>query len=1365
MSLSHPAAAAVPHAQAPLLVALRSGADWTAAAGWLTLLAGQGCRVARLLVGPAGGEPTAAAGGGLPDLAAWDEAVHCGEPLIEALQQACLAHRTDLLIAPSPVETDPLRRALAMACIEAAQRIGGTLQLALYEWALPGRPDLHIDIGPAWARKQQWLAAAGPEGQVQLALNRFRGLQADPPVAAAEAFELVSAADLAAGRNPLFDSRHLRLATQGWPADGAVDLPLVSVLVRSMGLPLLEQALDSISRQTYDAIEVVVVNASGKPHPLLPPRCGRFALRLVEPGRPLARAAAANRALAEARGAWLIFLDDDDLFDAGHVARLRAALAARPQARVAYAGVRLQHADGGLAGELDETFDATRLWFGNYLPIHAVMFHRDLLGDELPFDEQLAVYEDWDFWQRLAQRQAFLHVPGVSATYRLLGQSGLTHARDEALSREARRTIYRKWLPRLDAETLDRLATAGELARGQAREAVAAGEAAIAARARDVAALQAQLAGQQAAHVALTRQLDALSHEHARQAAAQAWEAARQAAEAATAHAAALAQLQSRAETAEAAQAAEAAGRTRAAAELQAALATYAQLEAGYRQVTGSLSWRLTAPLRVLRSLPGRASPARLLRAVLRRLPLSAAHKQQGKVWLAGRPWGTRLLRTVVPQSVPGPGAAPPEPPLDKEAVRAEAEAELTRMLAGRERIGLRRGSGPPQVSVVVVLYNQAGLSLLCLRSLAASLDVEFETLIVDNASTDRMPELLQRLDGATVLRQTENLGFLRAVNLAAGQARGEHLLLLNNDAMVFPDTLARAMARLGSAPDIGAVGGPILLWDGRLQEAGSVFWRDGSCAGYGRGDRPERPEYRFVRDVDYCSGAFLMVRRALFERLGRFDTAYAPAYYEESDFCARLWEAGHRVVYDPQVRIRHFEFASESARGWAIDLQQRHRQLFVERHGPLLATRPLPSPAALLQARQRLRPGALRVLVIDDRVPLPWLGQGYPRAASLVAAIAAGGDFVTHYPLQFPHEASDDVARALPETVEVMLECGLPALADFLTARQGAYDVVIVSRPHNMAVLRAILKQRGPLLQGARIVYDAEALFSLRDIAKAALSGPVSDTAEQQRQIAAEMALATGADCVVAVSEVEAGHYRAAGYSEVQVLGHTLLPVPQPKPFEARNGFLFVGALPADDTPNADSLRWFVGEVWPHIVARLGSAAQLRIVGVCQAPSVLALARPGIQVLGQAEDLAAQLDAARVFIVPTRYAAGVPHKAHEAAARGLPMVVTPLIADQLGWRDRVPVGADPQAFAEACLRLHGDPRHWGQVRDQLLTAVARDCSPAAFERALQAVLGRRDDAAESAVESAAESATSCAERPSAPHPSAGHRTSRSAHH
>ncbi len=656
--------------------------------------------------------------------------------------------------------------------------------------------------------------------------------------------------------------------------------------------------------------------------------------------------------------------------------------------------------------------------------------------------------------------------------------------------------------------------------------------------------------------------------------------------------------------------------------------------------------------------------------------------------------------------------------------MRAEAEAALTVFLSGDQRLSLRNTPGEPQVSVIVVLYNQAGLSLLCLQALAASRGATFETLVVDNASSDRMPQLLERLDGATLLRQSENLGFLRAVNLAAAQATGKYLLLLNNDAVVEPDTLAHAIDRLEREQDVGAVGGPILLWDGRLQEAGSIVWRDGSCQGYGRGDAPDAPAYRFVRDVDYCSGAFLMVRRALFERLGGFDDVYAPAYYEETDFCVRLWEAGQRIVFDPKVRVKHFEFASDEGSGRAIELQTRNRAHFVERHPAFLARRPWPGAEAVLTARQRLREGARRVLFVDDRVPLPWLGQGYPRAASFVAAIVDSGHFVTHYPLQFPHEDSADVALALPPGCEVMLDLGLVGLAGFLAERTGFYDVLVVSRPHNMEVISALRRKRPGLFKGLRIVYDAEALFSIRDITKAEVLGRALPAAEQQRLIDAELALARTADCIVTVSRAEADHYQRAGHREVHVLGHSIDAQPGQPDFAARRGFLFVGAIQTDDSPNGDSLLWFLREVWPQLLAALGDDAQLDIVGTCDSPAVRALASPRIRIHGRVMDVAPSFERARVFLVPTRYAAGIPHKAHEAAARGLPMVVTPLIAQQLGWGDDVACGPDATGFAQQCLRLHRDEPAWRRARNVQLERIRQDCGHSDFVRVTQEVVG-----------------------------------------
>lgn len=222
--------------------------------------------------------------------------------------------------------------------------------------------------------------------------------------------------------------------------------PLVSVIVRSIGRETLQQALDSVATQTYPNIEIVVVNAKGPGHPELGEKCGRFPINVITSGESLGRCRAANVGLDNAKGKYLIFLDDDDFFLPNHISALVAELENDKAIRVAYAGVESTDKQGTSTGKrFNETFRMPRLFGGNFIPIHAVLFDRSLIESGCRFDEQFQVYEDWDFWLQLSRQSRFLHVDQVSACYRTTGTSGVGPHADDTSIRKARARIYDKW--------------------------------------------------------------------------------------------------------------------------------------------------------------------------------------------------------------------------------------------------------------------------------------------------------------------------------------------------------------------------------------------------------------------------------------------------------------------------------------------------------------------------------------------------------------------------------------------------------------------------------------------------------------------------------------------------------------------------------------------------------------------------------------------------------------------------------------------------------------------------------------------------------------------------------------------------------
>ncbi len=637
-----------------------------------------------------------------------------------------------------------------------------------------------------------------------------------------------------------------------------------------------------------------------------------------------------------------------------------------------------------------------------------------------------------------------------------------------------------------------------------------------------------------------------------------------------------------------------------------------------------------------------------------------------------------------------------------------------------------------PDVSIILVLYNRAELTFQCLQSILATVKTSMEVVIYDNGSTDLTNSLLDRLENVVVIRGKENIGYVQAVNRVAEVSQGKYLLLLNNDTQLISGAIETGIEDLESDPTIGGVGARLVLPDGLLQEAGSIIWSDGSTLGYCRGKSAEHYEAMFLRTVDYCSAAFWLMRRNDFEQFGGYDEGFSPAYYEEVDLCSRMNQVGLRQVYDPRIVVLHYEFASSKSSDAAIKLQAAHRNRFVSRNQKYLSQQYPKAPENILAARTcQMR--SRRILVIEDRIPHPELGSGFPRSNLMLHCLAELGYEVTLFAAVNFKENWTKAYRDIPRSVEIVQGVDSPSMSDFLFERQNHYGAVVISRPHNMEKVNAILTNRPDLLSGTKLVYDAEAIFSIREIERLHLAGVNISDQKRHEMLNAELQIAEKADSILAVSEGEAQLFRDLG-KEVHVLSHAI-PKPSYKPeISSRQGLLFVGAVHDAGSPNAKSLVWLCEEILPAIKAQSGRFPSMTIAGMMLEQTQTYCRTKQCEVLGRVDDLSEVYQSARVFVAPTQFAAGIPLKIIEAAAHGVPVVATSVLASQLGWTHECEllVADTPEEFATCCLRLQQDDTLWSNIQNEALRAVERDYSKSAILKSLQLVLA---DVSEKSVE------------------------------
>ena len=602
-----------------------------------------------------------------------------------------------------------------------------------------------------------------------------------------------------------------------------------------------------------------------------------------------------------------------------------------------------------------------------------------------------------------------------------------------------------------------------------------------------------------------------------------------------------------------------------------------------------------------------------------------------------------------------------------------------------------------PKVSIVIPAYNQIEYTYACLASIIEnSKGCEYEVILADDLSTDATRNIDKYVENIVISRPDTNKGFLLNCNLAASKARGEYILFLNNDTKVCENWLSSLVELIESDESIGMVGSKLVYPDGRLQEAGGIVWSDGSAWNYGRMDDPDKCEYNYVKEVDYISGAAIMIRADLWKSIGGFDERYAPAYCEDSDLAFEVRKAGYKVMYQPQSVVIHFEGVSNGTdvegsglKRYQIENSEKLKQKWAEEFKKQYKNIGNPDP---FRARERSR-GKKIILFVDHYVPTFDKDAGSKTTYQYLQMLVKKG-----YVVKF---LTDNFLREEPYTtllgkmgIEVLYgESMYNDIWHWIEVHKSDISLVYFNRPHITIKYIDFVRDRTDI----KIIYYGHDLHMLREFREYELNGDEKKLEASKYWRGIETELMHKADISYYPSQVEVDYIHENIDKDLNVKAITAYVYDDflsdiERDFEKREGLLFVGGFA--HTPNVDAVKWFMEEIWQKIRAEL--KVNFYIVGSNPPDEIVALHNEaeGVIVKGYVsdEELAKIYKNVRLVVVPLRFGAGIKGKVIDAMYNGLPMVSTSIGAEGIiGADDILNVADTAEDFAGNVIKLYDD--------------------------------------------------------------------------
>lgn len=600
-----------------------------------------------------------------------------------------------------------------------------------------------------------------------------------------------------------------------------------------------------------------------------------------------------------------------------------------------------------------------------------------------------------------------------------------------------------------------------------------------------------------------------------------------------------------------------------------------------------------------------------------------------------------------------------------------------------------------PLVSIIIPAYNQENYTFACIESIIKhTSDVPYEIIVMDDKSPNEYARNLDKnVKNITFISNEENLGFLKNCNKGASIAKGKYIFLLNNDTNVQPNWLSTLVQLIESDEKIGMVGSRLVYPTAQQQEAGGIVWNDASGWNFGRLDDPTKPEYNYVKEVDYISGAAIMIKKDLWNEIGGFDERYTPAYYEDTDLAFEVRAHGYKVMYQPRSVVVHFEGISNGTDlGSGIKRYQVvNNQKFLEKWKETLESEQYANAEEVFKARDRSK-NKPHILFVDHYLPHYDQDAG-SKAAYQYLKILAKSDMQVHFiGDNFWHYPDTPYLEALTQMgIEVLYGNWYANNWQNWLAENGKYlEYVVLSRPHISEKYIDLVRE----YTDAKIIYFGHDLHFLREEREYEVKkDPKYLDSAKQWQVK-ELELMQKSDISYFFSKTEKDVIQKIDPTiNVDVVPLFIYDDFKKVKYHAENrkDIMFVGGF--GHSPNIDAVKWFIKDIFPYIQKEI-PGIHFYIIGSNPPKEIQDLANENITVTGFISDQALEeyYNQCKVVVAPLRYGAGVKGKIVDALYRSMPVVTTTIGAEGIQESEEVmKIADDARMFATEVINLYQD--------------------------------------------------------------------------